>query len=157
MCLHVLCIVDILFGEKVRWRYACIQFFYVRLAGFTLYSIFFTFRGAFRESVDPRCCSSTLLQSLCTRAHFHFRSSPHFRRLSLLLSFSNEHFLFRLVSSHLKLPLSINQLPRATVPSHNICTFTHTPRRKVTASVVKHVFFLCHYCFVRSTRGARLF
>jgi len=30
------------------------QFFNVRLAGFTLYSIFFTFRGAFREIVDAR-------------------------------------------------------------------------------------------------------
>lgn len=65
-----------------------------------------------------------------TRTHFHFRSSPHFHRRSLrsFSFFSNEHFLFHLISSHLtsKLLLSINHLPRATVPSHNICTFTHS-------------------------------
>jgi len=102
------------FWEKVRWLYACIQFFHVRLAGFILYSIFFYLSGCFsrergRSLVDARYCSSALLQSLRTRAHFHFRSSPHFRRPSLLLFFSNEHFLFRLISSHLKLPLSMPQ------------------------------------------------
>lgn len=86
--------------------HAC-SFFYVRLAGFTLYSIFFffTFRGTFHESVDgslvdARYCSA-LLQSPRTRAHIHFRSSPHFRRPSLVLFFSNEQFLFHLISSHL--------------------------------------------------------
>lgn len=76
------------------------QFFYVRLACFTLYSNFFTFRGAFRESVDARYCSA-LLQSLRTRAHHHLRSSPHFRRPCLVLFFSNEQFPFHLISSHL--------------------------------------------------------
>jgi hypothetical protein len=114
--------------------------FYIIFNFFLPFGCFSRERG--RSLVDARYCSSALLQSLRTRAHFHFRSSPHFRRPSLLLFFSNEHFLFHLISSHLKLPLSINQLPHATVPSHNICTFTHTPRRKVTVSVVKHVFFV---------------
>jgi hypothetical protein len=73
--------------------------------GFYIIFNFFYLSGCFSRErgccslVDARYCSSALLQSLRTRAHFHFRSSPHFRRPSLLLFFSNEQFLFRLVSS----------------------------------------------------------
>ena len=75
---------------------------------------FFYLSGGFSRErgpslVDARYCTSALLQSLRTRAHFHFRASPHFRRPTLLLFFSNEQFLFRLTSSHLKLPLSMPQ------------------------------------------------
>jgi hypothetical protein len=68
--------------------------------------------------------------------------------------FSNEHFLFHLISSPLNFYYQSIKC-RATVPSHNICTFTHTPRCKDTASVVSHVFLSLLLC--RSTRGARLF
>jgi len=94
--------------------------------------------------VDTRYCSSALIQSLRTRARFHFRSSlPRTSAAPAPFSFSPTN-IFSSISSHLtsKLPLSINQLLHATVPSHNICTFTHTPRCKVTASVVSHAFFV---------------
>ena len=134
MCLHVLgSWIFFFFWEKVRWRYACMQFF-VRLAGFTLYSIFFYLSGYVsrergRSLVDlgiaPPLCYNRLVR---TRAHFYFRSSPHFCRPSILLFFSNEHFHIspHLISSHLKLPLSINQLPRARVPSPQYLYFLLT-------------------------------
>ena len=64
----------VFFWEKVRWWNACMQFFYVRLAGFTLYSNF-TFRGALCESVDARCCSSALFP------HAYALSFPFFPAL----------------------------------------------------------------------------
>jgi len=151
MCLHVPGSWIFFFWEKVRWLYACIQFFHVRLAGFILYSIFFYLSGCFsrergRSLVDARYCSSALLQSLRTRAHFHFRSSPHFRRPSLLLFFSNEHFLFRLISSHLKLPLSMPQY------HPTISVLLLTLQGVKSPLLLSSMFFLCHYCFVRFVR-----
>lgn len=123
------------------------QSFYVRLAGFTLYPFFFTFRGAFRESVDARLWTLGTTPPLCYKPFARVRTFisvlPRTFAASILLFFSNELFFFssHFISSHLKPPLSINQLPRARVPSHNICTFIHTPRRKVTAFVDSHVSF----------------
>jgi hypothetical protein len=74
MCLHVLgSWIGFFLGESalVERMYAV---FYVRLAGFTLYSIF-TFRGALRESVDARCCSSALFP------HAYALSFPFFPAL----------------------------------------------------------------------------
>ena len=110
------------------------------------YIQFFLPFGGFREAWTLACrCSVLLLCSATIPTHACALSFPFFPAFPPLLApfFLERTFSHpsRLVSSHLNLPLSINQLPRATVPSHNICTFTHTPRRKVTASVVKHVFF----------------
>ena len=124
--------------------------------GFYIIFNFFYLSGGFSRErgpslVDARYCTSALLQSLRTRAHFHFRASPHFRRPSLLLFFSNEQFLFRLTSSHLKLPLSMPQY------HPTISVLLLTLQGVKSPLLLSSMFFLCHYCFVRSTRGARLF
>jgi hypothetical protein len=118
---------------------------HVRLAGFTLYpSQFFFSPGAFRENVDARlwtlgnCCSATIPTHACA---LHFRSSPHFCR-PLSFSLSKEHFHSHFISSHLKRPRSINHsLPSPHIPSHALCTLTHTLRRK-SPLVLFRMFFL---------------
>jgi hypothetical protein len=142
------------FWEKIAFGCTHVySFFYLRLAGFTLYSIFFLPFGVLsrergRSLVDALYCSSALLQSL-TRAHFHFRSSPHFRRPSLapyLFFFSNEHFLFHLISSLISPQTSIiNQYP---IPQYLYFYYSHFSRCKVTASGCLACPFFCHYCFV---------
>ena len=84
-----------------------------------------------------------------TRTHFHFRSSPHFRRRSLrsFSFFSNEHFLFHLISSHLKTSI-INQ---SSAPCHSTIPqylYFYSLQGVKTPLLLSCMFFLCHYCFV---------
>lgn len=112
---------------------------------------FFTFRGTFARAwtlaCGPRYCSSTVLESLRKRAHFYFRSSPHFCRRFILLFFSNEHFH---ISPHLTSNFHYQSI-NCPVPEYHptiSVLFTHTPRRKVTALVVSHVSFCVIIAFI---------
>jgi len=117
------------------------------LRGLHYIHFFLPFGVHFARAWTLACGRSVLLLHSATNpSHACALLFPFFPALSPPPSFcfSLTNFFFfssHFISSHLKPPLSINQLPRARVPSHNICTFIHTPRRKVTAFVDSHVSF----------------